>query len=191
VLGHVASVAENVTAVPFVTLSYAAAGLPGGLTINPSTGLIHGTLSGAVKVYTPTVTVTYPTGSSQFSFKWTVDAVGQVTGPWAKCVDNFNGKTVGGNKIDIFTCNGKAQQRFTYTPAGQLQVQNGCITGSTKAFFEPCSGATNKIWIRSGSEYINKASGKCLTDPNNSKVNGTQLTVATCTNKVNQHWTLP
>jgi serine protease len=190
-LGHGVSVQVNASTTPPTPLAFVASGLPSGLSINPSTGQIQGTVGGPIKVYSPKVTVAYYDGSVSFSFKWTIDAVGAVTGPWAKCVDNFNARTVGGNKIDISTCNGKAQQRITYTPGGQLQVQTGCITGSTTAFFEPCSGATNKIWIRVGSEYVNKMTGKCLTDPNTSKVNGTQLAVAACVNGVNQRWTLP
>jgi hypothetical protein len=31
----------------------------------------------------------------------------------------------------------------------------------------------------------------CLTDPGNSTKNGTQLTVGTCKNTANQHWSLP
>lgn len=53
------------------------------------------------------------------------------------------------------------------------------------------NGARNRIWTRSGSQYVNRASGKCLTDPGNSRANGTQLTLATCANKVYQRWTLP
>jgi serine protease len=192
VLGHAASVQVQASAAPDVTLSYSASGLPSGLSINSSTGLIHGTVSGPVKQYSSKVSVVYPTGSSTSSFKWTVNAVGPVKGPWSKCVDNANGNTVGGNKIDLFTCNGKAQQRITRTPAGQLKVQTGCITGdSSEVFFEPCSGATSQVWTRTGSEYVNKATGKCLNDPNLAQANGTQLTVATCNNKTSQLWSLP
>src|SRR5262249_22321825 len=87
VLGHAASVQVHASA-PLVKLSYSASGLPRGLSINPSTGLIHGTVSGPVKVYTSRVTVTYPTGSSSSALKWTVNAVGPVKGASAKCVDN-------------------------------------------------------------------------------------------------------
>jgi hypothetical protein len=190
-IGHAVSVQVHAATSPATPLVYSATGLPPGLSINPSTGLIHGTLSGPIKVYTSSVTVAYYAGSASFSFKWTAEYIGQVTGAWAKCLDNANGKTTAGNKIDIAACNGKAQQKITFTPTGQLQVQNGCITGSTKALFEPCSSATNRTWTRVGSEYVNKATGKCLTDPANSRTNGTQLTVATCANRVYQHWTLP
>jgi Ricin-type beta-trefoil lectin domain/Putative Ig domain len=191
VLGRAVSLQVHGSAVPGVTLGYTATGLPTGLSINPATGLIHGTVSGAVKAYAAKVTVSYSTGPASFMFKWTVDAVGRVTGTWSKCVDNANGKITGGNKIDIATCTGKAQQTITFTPGGQLQLQGGCITGTTRALFEPCNSATNRIWTRTGSEYVNKSNGKCLTDPNNSKANGTALTLATCANRVYQHWSLP
>jgi len=190
-LGHAVSVQVHASTSPATALSYSATGLPPGLSINPSTGLIHGTPTGPIKVYTSKVTVAYYAGSTSFTFKWTAEDIGQVTGPWSKCLDNASGKTTGGNKIDIAVCNGKAQQKITLTPTGQLQVQGGCVTGGTKAFFEPCSSATNKVWTRVGSEYVNKATGKCLSDPGNSKVNGTQLTMATCANKGYQHWSLP
>lgn len=193
VLGHPVSVAVQAHTTPATPLRYSATGLPAGLSINPATGLIHGTPAGAVKLYTAAkVTVAYYDGSASFTFTWAINAVGPVKGPWSKCVDNAKGKTTAGNKIDILTCNGKAQQRITYTPAGLLRVQSGCVTGGARtAFFEPCSSAKNRAWTRVGSEYVNKATGKCLTDPNNTKVNGTQLTVTTCANKVRQHWTLP
>jgi hypothetical protein len=31
----------------------------------------------------------------------------------------------------------------------------------------------------------------CLTDPEDAKKNGTQLTLATCRNTSNQHWSVP
>jgi hypothetical protein len=190
-LGHAVSLQVHASAVPFVTLTYSAVGLPAGLSINASTGLIHGTVTGPVKQYSPSVHVAFSTGTIAVRLKWTVDAVGKVTGTWSKCVDNANGKTTGGNKIDISSCTGKAQQTITFTPGGQLQVQGGCITGTSRAFFEPCTSATSKIWTRVGSEYVNKSNGKCLTDPNNSKVNGTALTLATCSNRSYQRWSLP
>lgn len=190
-LGHAVSITVHASTTPATPLTFTATGLPSGLSINRTTGLIHGTPSGALKVYTPKVTVAYYDGSKSFGFTWTINAVGQVTGPWAMCVDDAGGKTTGGNKIDLLTCNGKAQQKITYTAGGQLRVQTGCITGGNLAFFEPCSSAVNKTWTRVSSEYVNKATGRCLTDPNNTKVNGTWLTVAACTNKVNQHWSLP
>ncbi len=60
------------------TLSYSAMGLPLGLTINGTTGLISGTIgSGAVSgsPYAVTVTASDGTGSASETFNWTVAAV--------------------------------------------------------------------------------------------------------------------
>jgi serine protease len=191
-LRQAVSLQVHAATTPVTPLAYTAAGLPAGLVIDRATGLIHGTVGGAVRQYGTKVTVAYYAGTATFGFTWTVNAVGQVTGPWGKCLDNAGGRAVAGNKIDITNCTGKAPQRITYTAAGQLQVQGGCVTaGGTKAVFQPCSGATNRTWTRAGSQYRNKASGWCLTDPGLSKVNGTQLTVAVCKNTAGQHWSLP
>ena len=58
-----------------VTLTYSVTGLPGGLSINSSTGLISGTLGAGDYVsspYTPTVTVSDGTSSATLSLNWSV-----------------------------------------------------------------------------------------------------------------------
>jgi len=192
-LGSTPSLQIKATATPAVTLTYAAAGLPSGLSINSATGLIHGKVGGSVRSYTPKVTVRYTGGSKSVSFKWQADAVGAMKGYASLCADDHSGKTTAGNKIDIWSCTGGPSQRITYTTAGQLRVLGGCFNaGSVNVFYEPCTSATNKVWTRNSSgEYVVKSSGKCLTDPNNAKAKGTQLTVSACKNAADQHWTLP
>ena len=60
------------------TLTYSATGLPDGLTINPTTGVISGTLtyaSAALSPYTVTVTATDPSAAAgNKTFPWTVGA---------------------------------------------------------------------------------------------------------------------
>ncbi|HXC82512.1 MAG TPA: putative Ig domain-containing protein [Trebonia sp.] len=55
------------------TLTYAATGLPSGLSINPSTGVISGTTSSTIATYQVTVTATDGTGSTgSTTFTWNV-----------------------------------------------------------------------------------------------------------------------
>lgn len=66
------------------TLTYAATGLPSGLSINANTGLISGTVVAAPGPYQVTVTVTddgSPNLSSQVSFTWTVTQSGSNNPP--------------------------------------------------------------------------------------------------------------
>jgi hypothetical protein len=53
-------------------LTFAATGLPDGLTINPTNGQISGTITGAVGQYSVTVTATDGTMTASQSFTWTV-----------------------------------------------------------------------------------------------------------------------
>jgi hypothetical protein len=64
----------------------------------------------------------------------------------------------------------------------------------SKVILYTCTTAQNDRWThKSNSEFVLTAHGGklCLTDPGNSRSNGIQLTVATCKNTANQHWTLP
>ena len=97
------------------TLSYAAAGLPAGLTINTSTGLITGTIGSAaasIGSYTTTVTVSDGTNTASDTFGWTVGAAGVVTLATPANQTNNEGDTVslslsatdsGGGTLAYFT----------------------------------------------------------------------------------------
>ncbi len=54
------------------TLSYSATGLPDGLSINSSTGLISGTITAAAQVFAVEVTVDDQTNTTSVNFNWTV-----------------------------------------------------------------------------------------------------------------------
>lgn len=191
-LGKAVSLQVHATTKSAVPLTFKATGLPGGVHIS-KTGLISGTPDVTAGRFGVKVSVSYYAGSASAKFTWRVASVpGQVTGFVAKCVDDSNGHTTNGTKIDLFTCDGKAQQAITFTAGSQLQVLGKCITGPLKAALEPCTLLKNQLWIRrANGEYVLKATGKCLTDPGSSKNDGTQLTLAACKNTANQHWSLP
>jgi acetylxylan esterase len=92
----------------------------------------------------------------------------------------------------VWTCTGKAPQAITFTASGELQVKGKCVSVPNEVLLEPCAGNAAQTWTRHGNgEYILKSNGQCLTDPNNSKTNGTQLRVSACKNTAGQHWSLP
>lgn len=193
VTGKPVSLQVHAATSPRSPLTFAASGLPRSLKINSRTGLISGTPNVTAGIFKPRITVSYYDGSKSFTFTWRISSLpGPVKGFASKCVDDSLGRTTNGNKIDISTCNGRAQQRIAFFADGELVVLGKCITGVKTAFLEPCKTVTSQIWTRlSDGQYVLRLNGRCLTDPNASRNNGTRLTLATCKNTANQRWTLP
>ncbi|HET9058518.1 MAG TPA: glycoside hydrolase family 3 C-terminal domain-containing protein, partial [Acidimicrobiales bacterium] len=187
------------------TLTYTATGLPGGLNINPSTGVISGT---ALHTGTDTVIVTVTDGEAwegSTSFTWTVTGTnvgptvlpGSVTGPGNLCLtDTNNGISQTGNAIAVATCNGGLPQIVTYAPDGTLQMEGGCIepaggagTSGTAVQYYPCSGASAQVWSHPGNgELVDSATGLCLDDPGANTTSGTDVVTDTCTGAPEQVW---
>jgi hypothetical protein len=117
----------------------------------------------------------------------------------AKCVDNNNGSSTPGNKVQMWNCDGYAPaQNWTVNSNGTLTIDGGCmdITGAnynngTLVEWWPCNGGANQQWQAENGELVNPASGKCLDDPAFNTTNGTQLDLWTCNGGSNQKWTLP
>ena len=129
---------------------------------------------------------------------------GGVTGPItagvssAKCVDDNGQSSADGTKIQIWDCNGGANQAWTVESNGTVQVLGKCmdITGASTAngtLIElwTCNGGANQQWHAQNGQLVNPASGKCLDDPGSSTANGTQLDLWTCGGGANQQWHLP
>jgi Putative Ig domain len=78
--GGVVSVQVQASTTGMGSLSYSASGLPTGLSINSSTGLISGTIDTGVSpdIYTSTITVTDGTSTAQLVVDWTIYPVSQV-----------------------------------------------------------------------------------------------------------------
>ena len=116
----------------------------------------------------------------------------------AKCVDDNGQSSANGTKIQIWDCNGGANQSWTVASNGTVQVYGKCldITGASTAngaLIElwQCNGGANQQWQASNGELVNPASGKCLDDPGSNTANGTQLDLWTCNGGTNQQWHLP
>ena len=116
----------------------------------------------------------------------------------AKCVDDNGASSADGTKIQMWDCNGGANQQWTAEPNGTVQVYGKCldITGASTANgtgieLWTCNGGANQQWQASNGELVNPASGKCLDDPGFNTANGTQLDLWTCNGGTNQHWSIP
>ena len=180
-------------------LTWSAIGLPAGLNINTSTGAVTGTPT-TVAAYTPTISAMDVTGAHHsVSFNWTIKAAmtGVVKGDHSKCLDDFGSGTANGTKVDIWTCNGTLAQTWTFS-GGALSVLGKCLDdvsqgGSGAALvIWMCNGHRAQTWTHmSNGEYVLQLNGLCLTDPNASSVNGTQVLMRPCHNLADQHWSLP
>jgi hypothetical protein len=189
---HGASAAGN-------PLTWKAVGLPAGLSINTATGTVTGTPTTRA-VYNPVISATDVTGAHHsVAFNWTINAAvtGAVKGDHGKCLDDFGGSTTNGNSVDIWTCNKTASQKWTFS-GGALSVLGKCLDDSSqgangaKLVIWTCNGHKAQTWThRSNGEYVLKLNGQCLTDPNGSSVNGTQMQMRKCQNFKDQHWSLP
>jgi Ricin-type beta-trefoil lectin domain/Putative Ig domain len=189
------------------TLRFTASRLPPGLSISTS-GVISGTPK-ARGFSSVTVRATDGTGmTGSVSFTWSVASVGAVRSQLArKCVDDRNGSTADGTRIQIYTCHGGQAQVWTAHPnaAGKLQLRltkatsvARCLTvpgnrtaAGTKVELLRCNSSAGQEWqARGNGHLVNPRSGKCLADPGAGPI-GTQLEIVSCAVRAAQHWALP
>jgi hypothetical protein len=194
-------------------LTYSAAGLPKRLSISPATGRISGTLPAAAGTFHVTVTATDQAGAhGSASFRIVVvaslrAAYHKVTGPvrltlsprTVKCLTDAGNSARDGTRIDLWPCDGKAAQQWTYTPdaspegAGKLIIHGKCLTiagngeaNGSKAELLACNGSGRQEWSLQDSPVTlaNPASGRCLDDPadllGKATPNGTQADIFDC-----------
>src|SRR6185437_12043741 len=119
-----------------------------------------------------------------------------------KCLDDPNSSTSGGTQQDIQTCSGQANQNWTYTASGQLNVTVGgqtlCLdangqgtTNGTKAIIWSCNGGTNQQWnLNSNGTITGVQSGLFLDVTGASTANGALVELWSCNGGSNQQWTL-
>jgi GH25 family lysozyme M1 (1,4-beta-N-acetylmuramidase) len=188
-------------------VSFAASGLPAGLSMN-SSGLITGWPSkpGTFKVTVSASDGLYASGS--MSFTWTVKAasgsgvtgaIRQVGGS-GRCLDDPYSKTANGTHVDLWNCNGHSNQQWTVVQDGTIRVLGKCldvvggnmVNGAKLQLWSCISGNGAQQWqAGSDGELVNPQSGKCLDVPVSSAANGTQPVLESCANVANQHWLRP
>lgn len=188
-------------------LTYGASGLPGGLSIDPTTGSITGTPSavGSSQV-TVTATSASPSATASVSFTWYVHGTLTVTSP-------ADQSTVAGSPVDlpVQAADSPSEPPVSFSatglPPGVSISGGGLITGwpdqqgtyqvtvsaldSLEAYGSasftwtvsaaPGTGPTGPVRLDLG--------GKCLNDVGNSAASGTQVDIWTCNGSTSQKWT--
>ncbi|MEU4249075.1 ricin-type beta-trefoil lectin domain protein [Amycolatopsis sp. NPDC026612] len=115
-----------------------------------------------------------------------------------RCLDVPNASQTSGTQVELWDCNGGANQQWTSTAAGELRVYgNSCLDASgqgttpgTKAIIWTCTSSANQKWtLKSDGTITGTQSGLCLEAIGNGTGNGTPIDLATCTGGSNQKWT--
>jgi Bacterial Ig domain/FG-GAP-like repeat/Putative Ig domain len=127
---------QGTDALATATLTYSASGLPGGLTINSSTGLISGTIAagdGSSPSYTPTITAGDGTSSVSQSFIW--DVASRVTLGPIPTQQNTEGNVV---SLAVKGSDAIATATLTYSQSGlptglAINASTGLISGTIAA----------------------------------------------------------
>ncbi|WP_333769884.1 glycoside hydrolase family 27 protein [Streptomyces sp. IBSBF 2435] len=119
-----------------------------------------------------------------------------------KCLDVPNSSTTAGTQVQIWDCNGQANQTWTRTSPGQLAVSSGggqlCLdaynnqtTPGTKVEIWTCNGQPNQQWsVNSNGTVTSTQSGLCLDVTGGSTANGALAELWTCNSQSNQQWSL-
>jgi hypothetical protein len=122
-----------------------------------------------------------------------------VSGYGNMCMDDTAHSAAERTAVTIWRCNDTdPAQNFSYW-GSELRTNGLCVNvkgngkSGSKLILWQCNGAANEIFIRRGSEWVEKAHNYtlCIDDPAYSTRGGTQLTVYTCNNGANQHWARP
>ena len=188
-------------------LTYSATGLPAGLTIDPSTGLITGSLPSIPGAYPVKVTATETTtASASVSFTWYVHGTVTVTAPGSH-------STVAGSPVDfpVTASDTISAPPMTFSatglPSGVSISSGGLITGWPRSpgTYHPTVTATDSLkgsgsasftWTVTAAPDTGPTGpvrldlgGKCLNDVGNKSANGTQLDIWTCNGSTAQKWT--
>jgi GH25 family lysozyme M1 (1,4-beta-N-acetylmuramidase) len=185
-------------------------GLPTGLSMT-SAGLITGWAT-RPGTYKATVTAADGLGGAgSASFTWTVKAAsdsgtaGQIrqVGGSGKCLDDPGSKTANGTHLDLSSCTGKPNQRWTAVQDGTLRTGGKCLStagdsksNGAKLVLETCNSQDGaQLWQHAtDAQLLNPQSAKCLQVPAASAANGTQPVIEPCANSTsqpNEHWLSP
>lgn len=117
-----------------------------------------------------------------------------------RCLDVKGNTKAVGAPLQIYQCNGGANQGFTFTSAGELRVyessmciepKTGSVTagGGTVVAVAACTGQPAQQWRLNADKSITSTqSGLCLDVMNGSTAQSTPVQLWSCNNQNNQKW---
>ncbi|WP_433888953.1 RICIN domain-containing protein [Streptomyces sp. CA-111067] len=116
-----------------------------------------------------------------------------------RCMDVYGGGTVNGSPVDIWDCNGQANQQWSVKSDGTIVgVQSGlCLdaygqgtTNGTVVTMWSCNGQANQKWTpKPDGTIVGVQSGLCLDVSGAATANGTAVQLYSCNGGSNQEWT--
>ncbi|MFG2169195.1 arabinofuranosidase catalytic domain-containing protein [Micromonospora chersina] len=121
-----------------------------------------------------------------------------VGGQSGRCVDVPNATTANNTQVQLWDCNGQANQSWTYTSGKQLQVYGSkCLDASgqgtangTQVIIWDCNGQTNQQWnVNANGTITGVQSGLCMDASGAATANGTKVVLWSCNGQTNQQWT--
>jgi glucose/arabinose dehydrogenase len=149
-------------------------------------GVLTAAVAAAALVAPAATTATAATGST---------VVGVASG---RCLDVVGNSTAAKTRVNIYDCNGQANQGWTFTAAGELRVYDGtmCLdvagastTAPADAQIYPCNSGGNQHWrINADGSIVGLQSGLCLDVTAAGTANSTLVGLWTCNGGGNQKW---
>ncbi|MEU8061211.1 ricin-type beta-trefoil lectin domain protein [Microbispora bryophytorum] len=115
-----------------------------------------------------------------------------------RCLDVPNVSQTNGTQLNLWDCNGQANQSWTYTSGKALQVYGTkCLdaeaagtANGTRAIIWDCNGQPNQQWnVNADGTVTGVQSGLCLEASNFGTANGTKVQLWACTGTTSQKWT--
>jgi alpha-galactosidase len=120
----------------------------------------------------------------------------------SRCLDINGASATPGAKVDIWDCDGRANQAWTFTSAGELKANGLCLDADeggteagTKLIAWTCHGGANqKFKLNPDGSVTGTQTGLCVDVTGGDKpagnVNGVQLELWGCNDDANQNWAL-
>ncbi len=115
-----------------------------------------------------------------------------------RCLDVVGQNTTARTAVNIYDCNGQANQAWTYTAAGELRVYGNsmcldvagqAVTSPARVQIYPCNGGDNQHWRLTGDgTIVGVQSGLCLDVTGARTANSTPVGMWTCNSQTNQAW---